>query len=41
MDLLIDTNELEQGVSHRAAKLYRFDESKYLELKQNGFNFEI
>jgi 8-oxo-dGTP diphosphatase len=41
MDLLIDTNELEQGVSHRAAKLYRFDESKYLELKQNGFSFEI
>jgi len=41
MDLLIDTNELETGVSHRAAKLYRFDENKYLELKQNGFNFEI
>ena len=41
MELLIDTNELEQGVSHRAAKLYRFDENKYLELKQNGFNFEI
>jgi 8-oxo-dGTP diphosphatase len=41
MDLLIDTNELEEGVSHRAAKLYRFDENKYIELKQNGFNFEI
>ena len=41
MDLLIDTNELEKGVSHRAAKLYRFDENKYLELKQNGFSFEI
>ena len=41
MDLLIDTNDLEQGVSHRAAKLYQFDENKYLELKQNGFNFEI
>jgi 8-oxo-dGTP diphosphatase len=41
MDLLIDANELEKGVSHRAAKLYRFDENKYLELKQNGFNFEI
>jgi 8-oxo-dGTP diphosphatase len=41
MDLLIDPNELEQGVSHRAAKLYQFDENKYLELKQNGFNFEI
>ncbi len=41
MGLLIDTNQLQQGVSHRAAKLYRFDENKYLELKQNGFNFEI
>jgi 8-oxo-dGTP diphosphatase len=41
MDLLIDTNEVEQGVSHWAAKLYRFDESKYLELKQNGFNFDL
>ncbi|MDX2255392.1 MAG: NUDIX domain-containing protein [Pseudanabaenaceae cyanobacterium bins.39] len=41
MDLLIDTEELEQGVRHRAAKLYRFDENKYLHLKQNGFNFEL
>lgn len=41
MDLLIDTGTVEQGVSHRAAKLYQFDETKYLQLKQNGFNFEI
>ncbi|BBC22859.1 NUDIX hydrolase [Pseudanabaena sp. ABRG5-3] len=41
MDLLIDTGEVEQGVSHRAAKLYQFDEDKYLQLKQNGFNFEL
>ncbi len=41
MDLLIDIDEVEQGVSHRAAKLYQFDETKYLQLKQNGFNFEI
>jgi 8-oxo-dGTP diphosphatase len=41
MDLLLDTGELEQGVSHRAAKLYQFDETKYLQLKLNGFNFEI
>ncbi|PZO41509.1 MAG: NUDIX hydrolase [Pseudanabaena frigida] len=41
MELLIDSGEVEQGVSHRAAKLYQFDESKYLQLKQNGFNFEI
>jgi 8-oxo-dGTP diphosphatase len=41
MDLLIDTGEIEQGVAHRAAKLYQFDEDKYIQLKQNGFNFEI
>jgi 8-oxo-dGTP diphosphatase len=41
MDLLFDTGELEQGVSHRAAKLYKFDETKYLQIKQSGFNFEI
>ena len=41
MGLLIDTGAVEQGVSHRAAKLYRFDESKYLQLKQDGFNFEV
>lgn len=41
MDLLIDTGEVQHNVSHRAAKLYRFDESKYSQLKHNGFNFEI
>ena len=41
MNLLIDTGAVEQGVSHRAAKLYKFDESKYLQLRQDGFNFEI
>jgi 8-oxo-dGTP diphosphatase len=41
MDLLIDTGEIEQGVAHRAAKLYQFDEAKYIQLKQNGFNFEL
>ncbi|OYQ63635.1 NUDIX hydrolase [Pseudanabaena sp. SR411] len=41
MDLLIDTGKVEHNVAHRAAKLYEFDETKYLQLKQNGFNFEI
>jgi len=41
MHLLIDTNQVEQNVSHRAARLYQFDESKYLDLKQNGFNFDL
>ena len=41
MDLLIDTGKVEHNVAHRAAKLYQFDENKFLQLKQKGFNFEI
>lgn len=41
MKLLIDTGEMQSGVSHRPAKLYQFNETKYQELKQAGFNFEI
>lgn len=41
MDLLLDTGEVQHNVSHRAAKLYQFDETKYLQLKEKGFNFEI
>ena len=41
MDLLEETGELEQGVSHRAARLYRFDKRKYQELEKKGFNFEL
>lgn len=41
MDLLIALDEIEQDVPHRAARFYQFDEQKYHELKQKGFNFEI
>jgi 8-oxo-dGTP diphosphatase len=41
MDLLVETDEIEQDVSHRAARLYRFDETKYRKLVKKGFNFEI
>lgn len=41
MDLLIELDELQTGVAHRAARLYSFDEKKYERLKKNGFNFEI
>jgi 8-oxo-dGTP diphosphatase len=41
MNLLIDTKEKQQNVSHRAAQLYQFDENKYQSLKASGFNFEI
>ncbi len=41
MDLLIETDEIEKDVAHRAARLYRFDERKYRKLVKKGFNFEI
>jgi len=41
MDLLVALDETQQDVSHRAARLYQFDEQKYLQLKDKGFNFEI
>lgn len=41
MDILIETDELERDVAHRAARLYRFDERAYERLAKAGFNFEI
>jgi 8-oxo-dGTP diphosphatase len=41
MDILIETDEVEQDVAHRAARLYRFDERKYKRLIKAGFHFEI
>ncbi|HWN70172.1 MAG TPA: NUDIX domain-containing protein [Haliangium sp.] len=41
MDLLVDTGEHEQGVAHRAARLYRFDRRKYQKLARHGFSFDI
>ncbi len=41
MDLLVETDEVEQDVAHRAARLYRFDERRYKRLKKAGFNFEL
>jgi 8-oxo-dGTP diphosphatase len=41
MDLLIELDEIEKGVAHRAARLYRFDRRKYRQLERKGFNFEL
>ncbi|NER36079.1 MAG: NUDIX hydrolase [Oscillatoria sp. SIO1A7] len=41
MNLLMQLDEMQTDVSHRAARLYQFDEQKYLQLKEKGFNFEI
>jgi 8-oxo-dGTP diphosphatase len=41
MDLLVETDELETGVAHRAARLYRFDRKKYDKLARQGFSFAL
>lgn len=39
--LLIELDEVEQDVAHRAARLYTFDEKTYRKLEKEGFLFEI
>lgn len=41
MNLLISCEEKQEGVSHRAALLYRFDKRVYDKLKDDGFIFEF
>jgi ADP-ribose pyrophosphatase YjhB (NUDIX family) len=41
MKLLVDLKEKEKNVSHRAAKLFRFDDDIYQKLTEKGFNFEF
>lgn len=41
MDLLVDTGEIEKDVSHRAARLYRFDAEAYQFKEKQGFLFEV
>lgn len=41
MGLLIDTNEKQTNVAHRAARLYSFDSDIYNQLVEKGLNFRI
>lgn len=41
LELLVETDEVEQGVRHRAARLYRFDRRKYDRLAKQGFELSI
>ncbi|GGF20795.1 NUDIX hydrolase [Flavobacterium limi] len=41
MKLLVVLDEKQQDVSHRAAKLYKFDSEIYTKLTEKGFNFEF
>ncbi len=41
LDLVVETDEVEQGVRHRAARLYRFDRRRYDRLAKQGFEMSI
>jgi 8-oxo-dGTP diphosphatase len=41
MDVLRELDEMQTGVAHRAARLYKFDERKYKQLVRRGLNFEL
>jgi 8-oxo-dGTP diphosphatase len=41
MDLLVETEQWEEGVAHRAARFYRFDRKKYQRLAKQGFSFDL
>ncbi len=41
LGILADTREIQKDVAHRAARLYRFDRGRYLEMEQDGFNFQL
>lgn len=40
-ELLKDTQEIQQDVAHRAARLFSFNQKKYQSLERKGFNFEL
>lgn len=41
MDILEELDEVEQDVAHRAARLYRFDRSRYLDASKEGLLFKL
>lgn len=41
MGILVELDEVETDVAHRAARLYKFDHRKYKRLTKQGFHFEI
>lgn len=41
MNILKELDEVETGVAHRAAKLYRFNQKRYRAMVKEGLHFEI
>ena len=41
MDILIETDEVEKDVAHRAARLFKFDKNTYRKAFKNGLEFKL
>lgn len=41
MNLIIDLDEMQEGVAHRPARLYKFDRKRYQQFLEEGFSFEL
>jgi hypothetical protein len=41
MNLLLDLNEIQEGVAHRPARLYQFDKNKYEQFLAEGYVFDL
>ena len=41
MKILVETDEVQAGVRHRAARLYRFDKRAYEQQRKSGWSFEL
>lgn len=41
MGVLVELEEMEQGVAHRPSRLFRFDRAEYRRLLKRGFHFEL
>ena len=40
-DFIVETDEIQSDVAHRAARLYRFDRTRYERMVKKGINFEV
>lgn len=41
MNVLVNLNEKQKGVAHRAATLYKFDHASYQSMQKKGVNFDL
>jgi 8-oxo-dGTP diphosphatase len=41
MNILVELEQYQEGVAHRPARLYKFDEEKYTRFVEEGFSFAV